>query len=116
MYNHYLYDDRDAFEDLYIDVSDEMKEAAPPAASSPAETPVSGEIPPETEAAPKAQPAGLFHSSGKSGLTQGLGSLLARFKSGDNSLISLFILAFLLLDAEEDERLIIIALAFLLGL
>ena len=116
MYNHYLYDDRDAFENLYVDVSEEMKEAASPAASSPAEEPASAEIPPESTDTTKAQPVGQLHRGKKPGLAQGLGSILARFKSGDTSLISLLILAFLLLDAEDDERLIIIALAFLLGL
>lgn len=44
-----------------------------------------------------------------------LSSLFSKF-SGDNSFITLLILAFLLFDADEDERLIILALAFLMGI
>lgn len=45
----------------------------------------------------------------------GLNSLFSKF-GGDNNLITLLILAFLLFDADEDERLIILALAFLMGI
>ncbi len=47
--------------------------------------------------------------------TGGLSSLFSKF-GGDNSFITLLILAFLLFDAEDDERLIILALAFLIGI
>lgn len=113
MYNHYLYDDRDAFDDLYVDVSDEMK-----AASSPEEEAAHTDSESQQNAAKasKSDPTAESVSSGVAGLARGLSSILSRFKSGDNSLTSLLILAFLLLDADEDERLIILALAFLLGL
>ncbi len=47
--------------------------------------------------------------------TGSLSSLFSKF-GGDNSLITLLILAFLIFDADEDERLIILALAFLMGI
>ena len=101
MYNHYLYDDRDAFEDLYVDVSAPEPEAPEP------EPPKPDAPPPDDQPAPKAQQ----HGGGG-----GLSALLARFGRGENNLTSLLILAFLMLDAEEDERMIILALALLLGL
>lgn len=43
-----------------------------------------------------------------------LSSIFSKF--GDNNLITLLILAFLLFDAEDDERLIILALAIFMGI
>ncbi len=100
MYNHYLYDDRDAFEDLYVDVS------APKPEESEPEPPKSDAPSPDAQPAPKVQQ----HGGG------GLSALLARFGHGENNFVPLLILAFLMLDAEEDERIIILALALLLGL
>ena len=120
MYNHYLYDDHDPFDDLFVDVSHEKNvpevEAATPAASSPISEIPDEKISEDSVKPTDAQPVHHIEKNPKSGLQQGLHSILSRFKQGDNSLISLLILAFLLLDADEDERLIIIALAFLLGL
>lgn len=82
MYNNFLYDDKDAFADLFVDVSEESapKPEKPPAA------PVSG----------------------------GIKSLFSGLK-GDN-LVPLLLLFYMLSDCDEDERLIIIALYFLMGI
>lgn len=85
MYSNFLYDDKDAFSDLFVDVSEEN--SPPP------------EIPPE----PAKKPA----SHGIKSLFSGLGS---------GSLITALLLFYMLSDCDEDERLIILALYFLMGL
>lgn len=47
--------------------------------------------------------------------TSALSSIFSKL-GGENNLITLLILAFLLFDAEEDERLIILALALFMGI
>ena len=83
MYSNFLYDDKDAFEHLFVDVSEE---APPP-------------IEPKKEAKP------AFH---------GIKSLFSGFEN--SSLITALLLFYMLSDCEEDERLIILALYFLMGL
>ena len=85
MYSNFLYDDKEAFNHLFVDVSED--EPAPP---------------PTTEDKP-AKPA-----------SSGLKSLFSSFDSGN--LITLLLLFYMLSDCEEDERLIILALYFLMGI
>ena len=84
LYSNFLYDDKDAFDHLFVDVSEEIP-ASPTVESEPA------------------KPA-----------SHGLKSLFSSFDSGNlNTLLLLF---YMLSDCEEDERLIIIALYFLMGI
>ena len=84
MYSNFLYDDKEAFSDLFVDVSEE--------------TP-----PPPIESKKETKPA--FHS---------IKSLFSGLEN--SSLITALLLFYMLSDCEEDERLIILALYFLMGL
>lgn len=86
MYSNFLYDDKDAFSDLFVDVSEEDQIPSPP---------------PE----PESKPASAFG---------GIKSLFSNF--GSNSLVPMLLLFYMLSDCEDDERLIILALYFLMGL
>lgn len=87
MYSNFLYDDKDAFSDLFVDVSEENAPTACPQDS------------------PKPEAKHGFH--GIKSLFSGLGS---------GNLITALLLFYMLSDCEEDERLIILALYFLIGL
>ena len=68
----------------------------------------SGQFVDVTDPSPQAKPTISQDNS--------LKSLFSKFSFDNASLIPLLILAFLLFDADEDERLIIIALALFIGL
>ena len=86
MYSNFLYDDKEAFSDLFVDVSDEHAPPAPEPPPEPKSTPVFG----------------------------GIKSLFSNL--GNGSLITALLLFYMLSDCEEDERLIILALYFLMGI
>lgn len=83
MYSNFLYDDKDAFSDLFVDVSDENVPTPPP------------------EEKPKPT-------------SHGIKSLFSGLSSGN--LITTLLLFYMLSDCDEDERLIILALYFLMGI
>ena len=92
MYNRYLPQDADAFDGLYRHVEEKPVHQSPPPPP-----------PPKKEI--------------KSGfLNLDFQSLLAKSGLEDIGLIPLLILAFLLVEADEEERLILIVLAVVLGI
>ena len=91
MYNNYLYDDRDAFKDLYVDVTDET-----PSPDIQTSAPV------------------VAHSHSKS--ENLISSLFSHFSGGENNLVTILILLFLLFDSDDEEKFIILALALLMGI
>ncbi len=88
MYSNFLYDDKEAFADLFVDVSEEEQDSPPAPPSQP-----------EHKASP------VF--GGIKSLFSGL---------GNGNLITVLLLFYMLSDCEDDERLIILALYFLMGL
>ena len=85
MYSNFLYDDKEAFADLFVDVSDET-------------------VPPPTNDEKK-ESKSVF---------SGIKSLFSGF--GNGSIITVLLLFYMLSDCEDDERLIILALYFLMGI
>ena len=86
MYSNFLYDDKDAFSDLFVDISEE-------------------DVKPEPEEQKKAAGIPVFG---------GLKSLFLGFGSG--GILTTLLLFYILSDCDEDEQLIILALYFLMGL
>ena len=91
MYSNYLYDDRDAFKDLYVDVTDEVPSPA-----------IETSLPLPASSHPKSENL--------------ISSLFSRFSGGENNLVTILILLFLLFDSDDDEKFIILALALLMGI
>ena len=83
MYSNFLYDDKDAFSDLFVDVSDENVPTPPPEEKT-------------------------------KQVSHGIKSLFSGLSSGN--LITTLLLFYMLSDCDEDERLIILALYFLMGI
>lgn len=118
MYNRYMYDDRDVFKDLYTYVADDPEEQQSQKAEEQVPVASIGHMPPAQVPASPAVSQACSIKPKPSGKLAGLNlnHLLSRFKLDDFGLVPLLILAFLIFDADDDEKLIIIALAFLIGL
>ncbi|MBR5478703.1 MAG: hypothetical protein IKU84_00830 [Clostridia bacterium] len=86
MYSNFLYDDKDAFSDLFVDVSEEHTTPTPHEEKKPDSTSV----------------------------FSGIKSLFSGF--GNGGMLTTLLLFYMLSDCDEDERLIILALYFLMGL
>ena len=100
MFNRYLPEDREAFEDLYRPVEQETVDTA--------ENQVHNDAP-----APEAvHQIPIKKQMGKIDLK----NLLKGFGGDGMGILPLLLLLFLIMDVDEDERLIIIILAFVLGI
>lgn len=110
LFNRYMSEDREAFEDLYRPVEQEEERPVQAEIREPEPEPDAREAmarKPATRHAPKKKGGGL-------GLD--LRGLLKGFKLDDIGLVPLLILLFLILDVDDDEKLIILALAFAMGI
>lgn len=113
MFNRYMAEDREAFEDLYRPVEEEVLEeshhAQKPEESEPS-LPAAAEIKKEEDK--KSVNASKKIGTGFPDFKR----LLKGLDIGDIGLLPLLLLAFLILDVENDEKLLIVALAIVLGI
>lgn len=113
MFNRYMSEDREAFEDLYRPVEEEnIPEEITTHNEDAAQQPlaVGGEI--KNSSAERKNSSTAKTGSGFLDLKR----LLKNFNIGDIGILPLLLLAFLILDVDNDEKLLIVALAIVLGI
>ncbi len=98
MFNRYLAEDREAFEDLYRPVEDE---------NAPAEY---------KEEEKSEQVVKKEDSKAAEGGKLNLKGIMKNLNIGDIGILPLLLLVFLTLDVDDDEKLLIFALAIVLGI
>ncbi len=113
MFNRYMSEDREAFEDLYRPVEEEQVRedfAVQGKEESEPEIPVGAEI---KNDAPKKT---VKESGKETGGFLDFKRILKGINIGELGIMPLLLLAFLILDVDNDEKLLIVALAIVLGI
>jgi len=114
LFNRYLSEDREAFEDLYRPVENnaELEGDTPVSDEEKKEIPIHNET--KRENAEKKESVAV--SKGVLGSKLDIKRILKGIGIGDGGILPLLLLLFLVLDVEDDEKLLIFALAIVLGI
>ena len=113
MFNRYMSEDREAFEDLYRPVEEERLQEDIIADS---QTENKSEIPVDAEIKKEVFEKTVKETVKETGGFLDLKRMLKGINIGEIGLLPLLLLAFLILDVDNDEKLLIVALAIVLGI
>ncbi len=113
MFNRYMSEDRAAFEDLYRPVEEGQVQEDFPAQ---AEEERQAQIPVDAEIKNDISQETVKQSVKETGGFLDLKRMLKGINIGELGLLPLLLLAFLILDVDNDEKLLIVALAIVLGI